>query len=175
VLATQNCCPASLPKLTALSIAVRYPLAFTTKSCRPRVRAAARLAGTQRVPLASSDYHAVGDVIDRREVEASVSIGVDGKAERPTFRRFDVEFPNEYARGGEFYDLARMSRIIFDGIAVGGEQSASRTKDKRQRTAQMRIRKSDRALVHWGRRRRPASVQHLVNSIVSSGRDKKIA
>src|SRR5262249_25344788 len=84
---------------------------------------------------ASSEYYAVGDVIDCCEVEDSVSIGVDGEAERPALRRFDVELPNEYACGGELYDLARMSWIRVDGIAVGGKQSASRTKDQRQWTA----------------------------------------
>jgi hypothetical protein len=72
--------------------------------------------------------NAVADVINRGKVEDKRNTGGGGSsnAECATLRGVNVELADEYARGGELHDLARVSWIGIDSVAVGSEQSSKR-------------------------------------------------
>jgi hypothetical protein len=76
--------------------------------------------------------NAVADIVNRGEVERNTDGGGSGNAECPTLRGVNVELADEYARGDELHNLAGMSWIGIDGVALGSEQSSKRRKDQRQ-------------------------------------------
>ena len=81
---------------------------------------------------------AVGVVLDGGQAQDPADVG-HGEAEGPALGRIDGELADELTFGRELDQLAGLSRVRVDRVAVGGDQVAVGRQDQAERSAEVRI------------------------------------
>jgi hypothetical protein len=134
------------------------------------------------------DRQVVRYIVNSREIESTVAVGCGIEAKRAALAGIDVVLAHEFSFGSEFDDLTRVRCVGIHRIPVCHEQMAIWGKTKSQRTAKMRIREYQVALIDRtgtllrvgdgkygviGCRRNKQNVMHTVQSEAGGTQDQR--